>query len=206
MKANLNLLIGAGLLLLPALPLQASVDSMLTLVLKCYTQDKISTAGTTDTGRVAVARIDSKQLLILLEKQLNVNFPRGAQLKVTVDGKVYVTDSKAVVLNDVSTYLQATLDRDNRLFHGTLHGDTGQENSQSYFPLTLTFNLLTLQGTITGIAIEKFTASAPNSYGIQHISGQSASTVNGMGSFNGRVAYFDGSLRLTGKSESVQGL
>jgi hypothetical protein len=196
----LSLILTSSLLLWAALPLHASVDSMLTLVVKCYTQEKTSMDGLTEYGRVDTYRLDAKQLLKLLEKQLNVNYPNGSQLKVAVDGKVYVTDSKAKVLADVSSYLHATLDQTILLFNGNRNHTTGRENTRNYFPIALTFNLLTLQGSVNGLANEHYTSSLPNKFGIRNINGVSTSTVNGNGSFVGKLAYFDGSLKLIGRA------
>ena len=200
MKAKLNPIVAAGLFLLTVLPLHASVDSILILAVNCYYQQKVATAGTLIAGNVDIVRVDSKQLLILLQKELAMNFPRGAQLQLATDGKVYVVDSKSVMVTDVSTYISATVDDGVRLLNGQRNLATKQENTRNYYPITLTFNFATLQGTIKGILMEKLVCSAPDRYGFNVTAEKSNATVNGSGSFNGNVAYFDGTLSLLGKT------
>ena len=134
-------ILAAGLLLAPALPLHASVDSNLTLEVKCHTQQKFSTSGPNEYGSVRTVRLDAKQLITLLAKQLSKKFPSGAQLKVATDGKVFVTDSKGTVLNDVTAYLKADLNQKQLLFNGSANTATGKENSKNYFPLSLAIKL-----------------------------------------------------------------
>jgi len=200
MKAKLNPILAAGLFLLSALPLHASVDSILTVVVNCYYQQKVSTAGDNIAGNVNIVRVDSKQLLVLLQKELAVNFPRGAQLELAADGKVYVVDAKAVVVTDVSAYISATVDDGVRLLNGQRNLATKQENTRNYYPITLTFNLATLQGTIKGIMMENLVAGAPDRYGFNITTERASATVNGAGSFNGKTAYFDGTVSLLGRT------
>jgi len=200
MKAKLNAILAAGLFLLPALPLHASVDSILTVVVNCYYQQKVSTAGDTIAGNVDIVRIDSKQLLVLLQKELAVYFPRGVQLELAADGKVYVVDAKSVVVMDVSTYISATVDVGERLLNGQRNLATKQENTRNYYPITLTFNLVALHGTIRGIMVESLTAGAPDRYGFNITNEKGNAIVNGSGSFNGKTAYFDGTLNLLGRT------
>jgi len=200
MNAKLNPILAAGLFLLTALPLHASVDSILTVVVNCYYQQKISTAGDLIAGNVDIVRVDSKQLLVLLQKELAVNFPRGAQLQLAADGKVNVVDAKSVVVADVSTYIVATLDGGVHLLNGQRNLATKQENTRNYYPITLTFNLSTLQGSIKGILMENLVAGAPDRYGFNVTTEKSNATVNGSGSYIGKQAYFDGSLTLLGKT------
>jgi len=200
MQAKLIPILAAGLFLLPALPLHASVDAMLTLAVNCYYQQKVATTGVITAGVVDSVRVDSKQLLVLLQKELLVTFPRGAQLQVATDGKVYVVDSKAVMITEVSTYLQATVDDGVRLLHGQHNLATKQQNTRNYYPITLTFNFAKLQGTIKGLLIERLTCGAPDRYGFNVTMEKSSATVNGGGIYNGKDAYFDGVLVLLGKT------
>ena len=200
MNAKLNPILAAGLFLLTALPLHASVDSMLTLVLNCYYQQKVATAGTVIAGNVDIVRVDSKQLLILLEKERGAKFPQGAQLKVATDGRVYVVDAKGVVITEVSTYLYATLNDGVRLLNGQRNLATGQENTRNYYPITLTFNFSTLKGSVKGVLMENLVVGAPDRYGFHVSTGKSSSTVNGSGFYNGKLAYFDGTLNLLGRT------
>ena len=72
MKAKLIPILAAGLFLMPAQPLRASVDCLMSLVANCYYQQKFTSVGTVTTGHVDMVRVDSKQLLLLLEKELNM--------------------------------------------------------------------------------------------------------------------------------------
>lgn len=196
-------ILAAGLLLAPALPLHASVDSNLTLEVKCHTQQKFSTSGPNEYGSVRTVRLDAKQLITLLAKQLSKKFPSGAQLKVATDGKVFVTDSKGTVLNDVTAYLKADLNQKQLLFNGSANTATGKENSKNYFPLSLAIKLPGLSGTVKGIAEENFKVTSPNSDGVQITTGNIETEVNGKGKSEGNLALFDGSLYLKGRSATV---
>ncbi|MES2439539.1 MAG: hypothetical protein V4584_10750 [Verrucomicrobiota bacterium] len=204
MKSNpLTPIISAGLFLLPALTLQASVDSVLKLDLKCYYQEKISTSDTKEKGDVEVVRLDSKQLLKLLSKQAGVKFPGGSKLMVAVDGKVFVADSKGRTVGDVSTYFKAKLDGDNSLFDGKYNRENGEEDSTNYFPISFTINLPALKGTVTGLAIEDFKVGKADKFGIQQLNGKTTSAVNGKGQVEGKLAYYDGRMNLNGKQAII---
>lgn len=200
MKAKLIPILAAGLFLLPAQPLRASVDSLMSLVANCYYQQKVATTGSVTTGNVDMVRVDSKQLLLLLEKELGMRFPAGAQLQVTTDGNVNVVSSKSVFIADASAYLSATLNDGVRLVDGQRNAVTKQENTRNYYPITVTFNFAVLQGSIKGILLEKLVCSAPDRYGINVTTSNSSATVNGSGLYNGVVAYLDGALILKGKT------
>lgn len=192
-----------GLLLVPALPLHASVDSNLTLELKCHTQQKFSTSGPNEYGTVRTVRLDAKQLLILVAKQLAVKFPSGAQLKVATSGKVYVTDSKGNVLKDVSPYFKANLSTKSRLFNGSANTVTGKENSRNYFPLAFAIKLPGLEGKVSGVAVEDFKVTSPDGDGIQVTTGLIETLVSGPGRADGGLALYDGSLYLKGRKATV---
>lgn len=196
-------LLAAGLLLAPVLPLHASVDSNLTLELKCHTQQKFSTSGPNEYGSVRTVRLDAKQLIVLVAKQLSKKFPSGAQLKVATDGKVYVTDSQGNVLNDVSPYFKASLNQRQLLFNGSANTATGKENSRNYFPIAFTINLPGLGGTARGIAVEDFKVTSPDSDGIQITTGNIETLLNGKGKVDGGLALYDGSLYLKGREATV---
>lgn len=195
--------LAAGLLLAPALPLHASVDSNLTLEVKCHTQQKFSTSGPNEYGSVRTVRLDAKQLLILVAKQLSKKFPSGAQLKIATDGKVFVTDSKGTVLNDVSAYFKANLNQKQLLFNGSANNVTGKEDSRNYFPLGFSIKLPGLSGNMKGIAVENFKVSSPNSDGVQITTGNIVTEVNGKGNSDGKLALFDGSLYLKGREATI---
>jgi hypothetical protein len=195
-------LLAAGLLL-PSLPLAASVDSNLTLELKCHTQQKFSTSGPNDYGSVRTVRLDAKQLLVLVAKQLSVKLPSGAQLKITTNGKVLITDFEGTVLHDVSRYFKARLDSKNLLFNGSANNETGKENSRNYFPLAFVIELPGLRGTVRGIAVEDFKVTSPDSDGIQIATGNIETMVNGKGKVDGSTALYDGSLYLKGRKATV---
>ena len=200
MKAKLIPILAAGLFLMPAQPLRASVDCLMSLVANCYYQQKFTSVGTVTTGHVDMVRVDSKQLLLLLEKELNMKFPAGAQLQVATDGKVNVVSSKSVFIADASTYLSATLDDGVRLVDGPVNAATKQENTRNYYPITLTFNFSVLQGSIKGVLLEKLLTTAPDRYGFNVTTSDCTAAVNGSGVYNGKAAYLDGNLVLKGKT------
>lgn len=200
---SLKLILSAGLFLFPAIS-QASVDSLLKLELKCYFQERITQSDTKETGRVKIARFDSKQLLKIISKEAGVRFPGGSQLKVASDGKVYVADNKGRLVRNVSNYLKAEIDDQNSLFDGQYNRETGKEHSRNYFPIAFTINLPELKGTVEGIAIEDFKAYAADNLGVQRLTGKTASAVNGKGSIEGKLAYYEGMLRLDGKQAVIE--
>lgn len=199
---SLNLLIAAGLSLFPALT-HASVDSFLKLDLTYYYQEKSSSTEDGNSGKVKTARLDAKQLLDLIGKQLGANFPKGSQLKVAVDGKVYVTDSDGNTLRDVSQYLEANISTKNRLFDGAVNHVTRKEDSRNYFPISFTVELPGLEGTVEGIAIESFKVAPANKDGVQISTGQIDSKVSGKGLVGAGTAYFEGTMQLKGRQAII---
>ena len=203
-STSLKLLLGSGLFLLSAFSLQASVESVLKLDLRCYYQKKISTSDSQVKGSVELVRLDSKQLLKLLSKQTGLRYPAGSQLSVDTAGKVLVTDSKQTrTVADVSRYFRAALDRDDAILDGKFNRETLEEKSVNYYPISFTINLPAFKGTVSGIAIENVSVAKPDKYGIQHISGKSSSNVSGQGQLSGKVAYFDGKISLAGKKAVI---
>lgn len=200
---TLKLILATGLALFPAASLRASVNSVLNLDLKCYIQEGTSVRGDINAGKVSTIRITSKNLLRLAGEQLGVRFPGGSQLKVTVDGKVVVEDVAGRAVSDVSQLFKAKLEVDDRLYNGRANRATNVENTTNYYPITLTINLTNLKGTFRGIVIENFNVTAPDRFGIQRVTSDGMSTVNGKGFLNGAVAYYDGSLKLTGRTGIV---
>ncbi len=195
--------LAVGLLLLPWLPAAASVDSNLTLELKCHSQQKFSTSGPNKFGSVRTVRLDAKQLLILVAKELSVKVPSGAQLKIATNGSVFITDFEGSVLHDVSRYFKARLDTNNLLFNGSANSQTGKEISRNYFPLAFIIGLPGLQGTVSGIAVENLKVTSPSSDGIQITTGNIETLISGKGSVDGGIALYDGSLYLKGRKANV---
>jgi hypothetical protein len=103
---KLQRLLITSLFLGSAIALQASVESVLKLELLCYTQKKTSASDTTERGSVDRFRVNSKDLLRLISKQLATRFPSGSKLQVAVDGSVYVADSKGKWLGEAIDYLK----------------------------------------------------------------------------------------------------
>jgi hypothetical protein len=194
-----TLLLAAGLLLFPALSAHASVDSILRIDLRCYYQKSASAKGPNDYGDVGQIRINAKHLIALTGKAMGKRFPDGGQLKVTVDGRVFVTDSDGDVISNVSKYIQVKLVTSERLFDGKANRETLVEGSKNYFPLALTFQLPGLKGSVEGIGIEEFRVSSANSVGVQIVSGEIDATVNGKGAVDGKLAYFTGELDFNGR-------
>jgi len=198
-----NIALVLALLASSSLALQASVDSILNLDVKCYFQQKTSTSGASESGKVGMVRLDGKQLLSLLSKQLSISFSGGSQLKISTKGRVYVADAKGNVLGDVSAYFRAKLDDQDPLFDGSVNHVTLQEKSRNYFPVSFTIDLPALKGTITGVAIEDFAVGAANGDGVQIVTGNSNSMVNGTGSLDGGICCFDGKMNLKGREAII---
>ena len=204
MKSNtLRLLLASGLFLLPALSAQASVDSTLRLDIKCYYQLKTYISGKKSIGIAKIVRLDSKQLIVLLGKQVGVKYPGGSQLEVAVDGRVFITDSSGDRLGNVSKYFQATLDTQSRVYDGFHNNETGQETTRNYFPVTFTIDLPGVKGTVSGMANELFKVTPPTGDGLQLLIGHTDADVNGNGSFQGALGYFNGKLALDGRKATV---
>ena len=199
----LRLLLATGLFLFPALTAQASVDSTLRLEIKCYYQLKTAVSGVKDIGTAKIVRLDSKQLIVLLSKDAGIKYPGGSRLEVATDGKVFVTNSKGDRLGDVSQYFHATLETQSRVYDGFRNTETGQETTRNYFPVSFTINLPSLKGTVSGMASELFKVTPPTGDGLQLVIGHSDADVNGRGSFDGALAYYNGKLALDGRKASV---
>lgn len=200
---TLHLLLATGIFLLPALTAQASVDSTLKLNIKCYYQLKTAVSGVKDIGIAKVVRLDSKQLIVLLGKEVSINYPGGSQLEVATDGKVFVTNSKGDRLADVSQYFHATLETQSRVYNGFRSTLTNQETTRNYFPVSFTIDLPSLKGTVSGMADEFFKVTPPNSDGLQLVVGHNNAEVNGRGTFGGTVAFYNGRLALDGRKAVI---
>jgi hypothetical protein len=204
MKSNSSkLLLCSSFFLLSAFSLQAGVESVLKLDLRCYYQKKISTSDSQVKGSVDVVRLDSKQLLKLLSKQAGLRYPAGSQLTIDTSGKVLITGSKGGTVADVSRFFKAEVNHDDAILDGKYNRDTFEEKSVNYFPISFTINLPAFKGTVSGVAIENFSVSKPDKFDIQHISGRTTSNVSGQGQLAGKVAYFDGKMTLSGKDAVI---
>lgn len=201
---TLQLILAGGLLICPALAQETSVNSTMTLKMKCYFQQSGTPSGTVGAGKVGVFRVDSKQLLKLAANQLGIKFPSGTQLLVSADGGVFAVNSKGVVLKDLSTYLQLKRDTANLLFDGRSKQPAGAQTSRNYYPAALTMNLSGLTGTVSGLLIETFKITAPDKFGVRRISSDSTTPVNGKGTYGNSLSYFDGDLKLSGKTAVIK--
>jgi len=205
MKSNsLKLILSAGLFLLPAMSLQAGLDTVLKVELNCYFQAKTSLSGNIDAGKVGNVRLNSKQLLTLIGRERGIRFPYGSQLKVTDVGYVYVADSNGNSILDASPYVQVTFFKGKELLNGKINIANGKEDTRTYYQLALRLNLTTLKGTLRGIGIEDLIVTAPDRDGIQIARGNTDSTVNGKGIVNGGTGYFDGRINLKGRSAVIR--
>ena len=203
MKITFPRLILAGITALPFISSHARADSVVTMEMKYHIQQKSSTSGDYDYGTVRTVRLDAKQLMALVARELNMKFPSGAQLRVADDGRVTVTDSRGGTIADVSRFLSANLGIDKRLFHGRANVVTGEESSRNYYPLALKMKLAALRGTVRGIATEDFKVTYPNRDGIQFTTSAVETPVNGKGKANGRTAYYDGHIYLKGRDARI---
>lgn len=193
----------SSLSLLGTLASQAGVDSILSLKLVCYYQDKTTSNDTVINSTGATVRLDSKQLLSLLSKKLGVKYPGGTQLKVSTEGAVFIADSKGKVLGDVSDYLQMQFKTDESIFTGRRNLQTGFEVSRNYYPVSFTIDLPGLTGTVSGVAIENFSVSNPNRDRVQISIGNTSASVNGQGLVDGKLGYYEGSVTLKGREAVV---
>jgi hypothetical protein len=199
----LKLVLATGLFLLSALSLQASVESILNLDVKCYYQAKYTSDAENNWGKVNYVRLDSKHLVYLIGKARGTSFPDGAQLKVMVDGRVFVVTSDGYKITNVTNLVEAKLGVQKRLFHGTHNNQTGQETSRSYFPISLTINLPQLKVVLDGIGTEDFQATEADQDGIQIKMGTINCNVSGTGSVNGKLGYYDGRMELEGRKAAI---
>ncbi len=198
-----KLLLASGFFLLPSLSTQASVDSTLRLDIKCYYQLKTSVSGVKSIGIAKIVRLDSKQLIVLLGKQVGVSYPGGSQLEVAVNGQVFITNSKGDRLGNVSKYLKAELNTAGRVYDGFRNNQTGQETTRNYFPVSFTMDLPGVKGTVYGMANELFKITPPTGDGLQLTIGHTDADVNGNGKFNSATAYYNGKLALDGRKASI---
>lgn len=201
---TLQLIITAGLLICPALAQETSVSSILTLDMKYYYQQSGTPSGTAGAGKVGVVRVSSKQLLNLAANQLGVRFPNGTRLLATAEGGVFAVNQKGTVLNDLSALFVLTRDTANLLFDGRSKQPAGQQTSRNYYPATFTFKVGGLDGSVGGILIETFEITAPDKFSIRRISSDSNTEVSGKGTYNNSLSYYEGKLKLTGRTALIQ--
>lgn len=196
-------LLSSALLLASGPVLHASVDSVLTLDLKCFYQDSSIVKGDTQYGKAGTLRVDSKQLIILISRESNTKFPSGSQLTVMTDGKVFVTPPKGGAPTDVTRYISATIASDKGVYHGSYNFKTGQQNLRNYYPITLKIKLPTLKATIKGTATEDLNTRKPDTDGVQISTSATKSAVSGDGWSKDMKAYFEGTLLMKGRQAEV---
>lgn len=201
---TLQLIIAAGLLICPALAQETSVNSFLTLDMKCYYQKSGTPSGTIGAGKVGVIRVGSKQLLQLAANQLGVRFPNGSRLLATPDGSIFAVNQKGALLRDLSPYFTLTRDTANLLFDGRSKQPEGKQTSRNYYPVALAFNVAGVNGSVGGILIETFKITAPDKFSIRRISSDSSTEVNGKGTYGNSLSYYEGRLKLLGRTALIQ--
>lgn len=196
-------LLSSALLLASGPALHASMDSVLTLDLKCFYQDSSVVKGDTQYGKAGILRVDSKQLIILIGRESNIKFPGGSQLTVMMDGKVFVTPPKGEAPTDVTRYISATIASDKAVYNGSYNFKTGQQNRRNYYPITLKIKLPALNATIKGTATEDLNTRKPDTDGVQISTSATKSTVSGDGWSKDKRAYFEGTLSMKGRQAVV---
>ncbi|MEO5914700.1 MAG: hypothetical protein ABIS50_10735 [Luteolibacter sp.] len=205
MKSNsLKFLLSAGLFLLPAMSLQAGLNATLQVDINCYFQAKTGISGGVESGQVGVVRLDSKQLLTLIGKEKGIKFANGTLLMVSDDAVVFVADAQGNSIMDVSNLVKIVFRKGHELLHGKVNLTNGKEDSRTYYPISLTFNLTTLKGSLDGIGIEDRLTTAPDGDGVQIIRGNTDCSVNGKGLVNGGSGFYEGTINLKGRNASVQ--
>ena len=187
--------------LLPASPVLATVPSTLTLDVKVYFQESIGEEGDLLLGDVHCFRLNTKELLALLEDELEMDFPPGAKLLVFPDGDVDVVENDGDFVAGVSGFVHAIFDYDDELFDGKYNFDTEQEKSRIYFPFALQFELPEedLMMEMRGLAIENFTGSKPAPNGRQTFKGNIHCNLTARGDWNEETVFGEGHASLAGK-------
>ena len=187
--------------LLPASPVMATVPSTLTLDMKVYYQESLDKEGDNLLGDVHCFRVNAKELLALLEDELEMDFPPGAKLLVYPDGDVDVVENDGDYIATVYDYLYAIFEYDDELFDGNYNFETEQEKSRIYFPFGLMLDLPEedLVMEMRGLAIENFTGSKPNPNGKQTFKGNIQCNLTGRGKWNGEAVFGEGHASLVGK-------
>jgi hypothetical protein len=201
---TLQLILAAGLIICPALAEETSVNSFMTLKMKCYFQQSGTPTGTVGAGKVGTYRVDSKQLLKLAANQLGIKFPSGTKLLATADGGVFAANSAGDAIRDLSTFFKLERDTANLLFDGRSKQPAGKQTSRNYYPATLTMNLAGLTGTVGGLLIETFKITAPDKFGVRRISSDSDTPVSGKGTYGNSLSYYEGDLKLSGKTAVIK--
>jgi hypothetical protein len=200
--SSLKWITAAGISLLSCATLQAAIDSIVDVDLKCYYQSSFTSNQDRVTGKVSVLRLSGKQLVTLLAKKSGIKYTNGSRLK-SVGGLIYVADAKGKPLGDVSKYFKLKISNTATLFNGSRDLASGKEKTRSYESVTFTLNLPGLEGTINGVLLDDLTIAAPNKFGVQYSTGVGSANVNGTGFFDTKTAYFDGGLSLLGREAYV---
>lgn len=204
MKRNsLKLILSAAIFLLPAMSLQAALDTVLNVDLIGYYQAKIAVVGDTQAGQVGNFRVNANQLLALIGQEKGIRFPKGSHLMVSASGEVYVAAADGTNILDAGEFLQVNFYDAQEVLQGKINTTNGSEDSVKYYSLVLKLNFVSARGTLRGVAIERTLAALPNKYGIQVTNGSTISSVNGRGIINGGAGFFEGKINLTGRSVTI---
>jgi hypothetical protein len=197
-----NLALATGLFLLSTSGLQAA-EYEIQLNLTSYIQKEFSVSSSTEKQKIDKSRLDSKQMLKLLAREAGVDVSGGSKLKLDDTGKVFIVDSKKNQRVDVTRYLSAEFDLEAQLIDGKRDLENQKEKSTRYFPVTFTMDLSGLNGSVQGLAIERFKTTGPDKDGVQRITASSKTPFNGQGTINGKIAYFDGEIAIKSRAATI---
>lgn len=235
MKLKHSLLTLLAVVMLPATPVQGTVDSFVTaLNLSLLVQSELESEDGILEGKTANVRLGAKQILELLEDELETDFPAGSRLFIALNGDilargigesndVLVVDKKGNELANVSDYITAFIDFENSTFKGFYNELTDQEKSVIHFLLGYEISLPTgsmvvsaaaprggkgiengIDLEVFGIAKENFKGSKPKNDGTQNFTGKISARLIGLGTVDGANALANGNTSLSGK-ETVDG-
>lgn len=190
--------------LFTTLPARSTVPAPLNLQFTYWVQVSEVLDGDIFRGEVEAFRLDSKDLLKLLEVETGMIFPKGSKIIVDPDGDCFVEDKNGNFIVDVSEFLFADFGDD--LFDGFFNIETEHEKSTIFIAFSLELSLpdeeLLLE--IFGVAKEKFNAAKPNERNnTQKLKGNINVDVTGRGSLAEELILGEGTVKLKGKETVI---
>ncbi|HXI50550.1 MAG TPA: hypothetical protein VNH84_03580 [Candidatus Saccharimonadales bacterium] len=171
-----------GMFLIAPASLQATVTAPLTVSLTAFVEVG-DTIGVIYKSKIVKTRITTKDLLSFLSDETGVTFPDGAYIEVDPEGPVHVKGPEGFdkdVSELVSTHF--SFDDGKSVWSGTYNNDTSAEKSSGMFLMSLTVKNAGGDevASVSGLATEKYNASAPVD-GMQKVVAGLTATVVGSG-------------------------
>ncbi len=132
--------------------------------------------------------------------------PKGACIQVVpedlpIPDGVFLVDANGVVLQDLSAFASVDLATEINVFSGSFNNDTFAESSLILFRISISLEIGDIEIEVDGVAFEKFKSGAMDEDGDQKVKATIKAKFSGQGTRNGKLAFAEGTVALTGKGE-----